>query len=66
MTAIDFVFIDGIAIGLLVPDEGRHRFCGATRTLQAFEGLAFGDADEARIFIASRLQSAANVEGVRQ
>ena len=56
MGPIDFVFVDGIAVGLLVADDGQKRFCGATQTLRDLEGLAFCNVLEAEDFIAERLR----------
>jgi hypothetical protein len=56
MSPIDFVFIDGIAVGLLVADGSERRFCGATRTLLDVEGRAFCDVLDAQDFISRRLR----------
>jgi hypothetical protein len=56
MGAIDFVFVDGIAVGLLVADDGQRRFCGATQALLDVEGLVFCDLLEAQDFITERLR----------
>lgn len=65
MDSIDFVFVDGIAVGLLV-DDGRRRFCGATQTLADLDGLSFADVDEAQAFISHRLRSPAFAEDSSQ
>lgn len=56
MGSIEFVFIDGIAVGLLIADEGERRFCAATQTLHEIEGRAFFDVSEAQDFIVQRLR----------
>ncbi len=62
MGSIDFVFIDGIAVGLLVADDHARRSCGATRTLQDVEGRAFCDVLVAQDFISRRLRRGAPLE----
>ncbi|QGM97420.1 hypothetical protein F7D14_08000 [Methylocystis parvus] len=59
MSPVEFVLVDGIAIGVLVSVEGRRRFCGSTRNLEDYEDLSFGDLDEAQTFFASQLRRAA-------
>jgi hypothetical protein len=65
MSPVEFVFIDGIAIGVLVLEEGRRRFCGSTRHLRDFEDLTFGDLDEAQKFFTAQLGMAGVQEHVK-
>jgi len=53
----EFVFIDGIAVGILVADHGQTRFFSATQALQDIEALAFCDVTEAQDLIAQRCRS---------
>lgn len=56
MNKVDFVFIDGIAIGMLVADNERWHFYGASQTLEDLDGRTFTDAEEAQSFVSRRLR----------
>jgi hypothetical protein len=54
---VDFVFVDQIAVGLLVTEGECKRFCGASWALAALEGAVFVDLEEAERIVARHLRS---------
>ncbi|WP_159726382.1 hypothetical protein [Methylosinus sp. Ce-a6] len=53
---IDFVFVDHIAVGLLVTEGECKRFCGASTALSSLEGALFADLEEAETIVARHLR----------
>jgi len=53
---VDFVFVDQIAVGLLVTDGECKRFCGASMALAPLEGAVFADLEEAETIVARHLR----------
>lgn len=56
MNMVDFVFVDKVAVGILVSEEGRKRFCGASQSLEQIDGLTFEDVQEAQAFVSRQLR----------
>ena len=57
MKVIDFVVIDGIAVGMLIAEGGLQRFCGSSQALACLEDQAFADVAEAQSYILGWLQN---------
>ncbi|MBG0809432.1 hypothetical protein IY145_08575 [Methylosinus sp. H3A] len=55
---VDFVFVDQIAVGLLVTEGECKRFCGASTALAPLEGAVFADLAEAETIVARHLRGA--------
>lgn len=56
MSNVDFVFVDQIAVGVLVTEGECKRFCGASTALAPLEGAVFADLEEAETAVALHLR----------